>query len=475
MPDIDLGRIPVDTNGDLAAIVSKITSYENSAFGSWKENITFVTDDVPDPAGNFINLAEGLITEFIDPDPNYHAIRLYQNDFGCFAPGSSQCNRLTRAITETMNITGTLMVNYIGHASIEFWSQQKILQTSNLDPDIPSLNNFTKPVVLLSMTCLDGFWQYPNRPSIVHEMINHPNGGAVGTYSATGLGVATGHDSIQHGFFESLFTDGDWNFGTAATTGKIELFASGVNFDLMHTFSVFGDPAMGIGNPYDVNMTPGASGQSANVGATANYNLTVQNTGDHPDTFDISIGLTDWTTTASTMTVGPLNPGQTAPVSIMVQVPAGAIDNDQDVAVVTATSRGDTAKTDVTTLTTTAISNWIYVTPPGTTIFGSPGQVVEFELTATNTSPATRSYDISFTGNTWTTSLSTATIGPLSSGASTTFSVFVTIPGGATAGQFDDVDVTVTAQTNPGKSETVQLRTIVSGGNAIYLPIIMRE
>ena len=136
--------------------------------------------------------------------------------------------------------------------------------------------------VLLSMTCLDGYWIHPElRPSLVVEMVNTPDKGAVAAFSATGLGVATGHDYLQRGIFSSLFDDGIWTLGAAAQNGKINLFTNSSVFfhDLIHTFTVFGDPALQILTPYNVGLAPDAQAAQGDAGSSMFYDLQVTNTG----------------------------------------------------------------------------------------------------------------------------------------------------------------------------------------------------
>jgi hypothetical protein len=70
--------------------------------------------------------------------------------------------------------------------------------------------------------------------------------GAVASWSPTGLGVVSGHDCLDRGFFQALFQDGLLTLGQATTAGKLNLLASGSNLDLLDTYLLFGDPALHI-------------------------------------------------------------------------------------------------------------------------------------------------------------------------------------------------------------------------------------
>ena len=76
------------------------------------------------------------------------------------------------------------------------------------------------------------------------ELLTLENAGAVGTFSPTGLGVGQGHDFINAGFYDALFKYDIDTLGYAAIQAKINLFNSGSHFDLINTFTVFGDPAL---------------------------------------------------------------------------------------------------------------------------------------------------------------------------------------------------------------------------------------
>jgi hypothetical protein len=60
------------------------------------------------------------------------------------------------------------------------------------------------------------------------------------------LGVAQGHDVLNSGFYDAVYLNGVQTLGWAAIAAKLDVFQSGSHFDLIHTFTVFGDPALKI-------------------------------------------------------------------------------------------------------------------------------------------------------------------------------------------------------------------------------------
>ncbi len=236
--DIIISRLPVRTPDELNAIINKISNYENAPEQSWQRRLMFVADN-KDSAGDFPDYAEGIIDTYLVP--GYSVDRIYEEYYGCTV---GSCPAVNYAITNTLNITGTLIVNYIGHGALNRWSHESIFVNS----DIATLSNGAKLPVILSMTCWDGYWVYPGQEGLIEELLRANGKGAVAAFSPTGLGVATGHDHLHKGFYDSLFVNGNWSLGAASMTAKLRLFTTGTNYDLLHTFTLFGDPALKISN-----------------------------------------------------------------------------------------------------------------------------------------------------------------------------------------------------------------------------------
>ncbi|NUM48134.1 MAG: hypothetical protein HUU38_25795, partial [Anaerolineales bacterium] len=97
LPDLHIARFPVSTPAELDILIGKTLAYESQPVADWQRNITFIADNIPDPAGagDFIALAEGIITTYINPDPYFEPIRIYENDFDCTATNTPECDAVT--------------------------------------------------------------------------------------------------------------------------------------------------------------------------------------------------------------------------------------------------------------------------------------------------------------------------------------------------------------------------------------------
>ncbi len=355
LPDVLIGRMPVNSISEANAAVAKITGYAGAQPQGWEKNITFVADNVPDPAGDFVEASERMISDYIEP--GYTVSRIYENNYGC--PGTG-CAQVKQAIVSTVNITGTLLLNFAGHGAINRWSQESIF-TNN---DIALLNNPSKLPVILSMTCLDGYWLHPGLTptashSITEELLRVANKGAIASFSPTGLGVATGHDELWRGFYDATFRDGNWRLGEAALAAKLRLYATGGNLDLVHTYTIIGDPALRIKTPYQLSLLTLPDGQLHLPGSIVQRTLRITNTGIVPDTFEVTKGSSQWTVTVPAP-VGPVAAGASVDVPVMIYTPLSAPNGASDSVVVTVTSQGDRSKQATTTLVTTVNINFTW-------------------------------------------------------------------------------------------------------------------
>jgi len=242
LPDLAIGLMPVNNSADLNVAIDKIISFESQSRQDWHQNILFVADNVPDAAGDFVESSENIINNNLSIF--YEPIRIYENDFNCSSAYTPACYAATNAITSTINFTGALFVNYTGHGDPGNWSDEKVFNTSHL----PTLNNSSKLSIFLDLTCLTGYWYHPNpgTRSLAVELLILEDAGAVSTFSPTGLGVGQGHEILNAGFYDALFKSGIETLGGATIQAKVNLFNSGSHFDLINTFTVFGDPALGL-------------------------------------------------------------------------------------------------------------------------------------------------------------------------------------------------------------------------------------
>lgn len=238
LPDLLIGRLPVETVAETQAVVDKVLAYETNPFpGGWNANVILVADDA-DAAGNFATSSETHAAVYVaSPFTN---IKRY-----CTGGSSGQddCptqerDPLRSALLFTWN-QGGLLVQFTGHSSWQQWAAEWFF---HLD-DLVGLHNDRRWPVVVEMTCFTSTFHRPE-PTLDASLVRRSGGGAVATWGPTGLGVGTGHDKLDDGFFQAVFVNPVDTVGQATLMGKMALATTGQNLDLLDTFTLLGDPAM---------------------------------------------------------------------------------------------------------------------------------------------------------------------------------------------------------------------------------------
>ena len=234
LPDLLVGRLPVNTITETQIVVDKIVRYETDPYpGGWNSNVVFVADDA-DAAGDFAADSDQLASAFIQapftPRPIY------------YAPPTTTVTDTHQAILTRWN-AGAGLILYNGHSSVRQWAAERLFHRD----DVAALHNASQLPVVLEMTCFTGLFHEPGGTTLDETLLRAAEGGAVAVWGATGLGVATGHQQLAQGFLASAFQRHEGTIGAGTLSGKLKLVASGSSaLDLVDTFTLLGDPATNL-------------------------------------------------------------------------------------------------------------------------------------------------------------------------------------------------------------------------------------
>jgi len=277
-PDMHIGRLPAETAAQVSAMVAKTIAYEtNPAPRDWAERVLFVADD----AWDYYFFSDDLVNNYL-PDP-YVPTKAY------YASTCLTVDACTQEILDTLNTTGALLVNYIGHAAPKQWAHEALWTIG----DLSQLDPTDRYPVILGMACREGAFYEPAEDALAESVVRLAGKGAVASWSATGYGLATGHDHLNEGFFQAALFDGVRELGAATDAGKAQLFATGYYTDLLETYHLFGDPALRLNSLAVVDVAVGQVIDAPDVplpGNVVTLTLTFTNTG--PD-LAVGVVLTD--------------------------------------------------------------------------------------------------------------------------------------------------------------------------------------
>ena len=240
MPDLAIGRLPVESHLDARHVVDKLIAYENSkSHDGWQTVFTFVADDtIPDKwtfqddTDNMANLPS--LKKFLKRKIYMNAYNSVPGGFGRVKPEANQ------AIIDQLN-EGTLFINFVGHGSSQVWAHENVFE---MNRDLNRLQNEGKLSIFIAATCTFGKYDNPLDPSFTEALIWRENSGAIGVISAGRAVYNEPNVTFNTNFYNSLFPNG----GASRRLGDALLLSVGTSSNYQK-FHLFADPSMFPADP----------------------------------------------------------------------------------------------------------------------------------------------------------------------------------------------------------------------------------
>ena len=247
LPDMLIGRLPVQTADEVEVIVEKIVDYErNIPSGEWRQNIMLVADN-PDMGGDFEAVCDGFADDYI-VQAGFEATKIYVSN--C-QPGCRQ-----EIIAGIDN--GCTICNYVGHGTMDIWAEEVIFES----PDITCLNNGGRLPLIVSYTCFNGFFHHAMDDYCMAEaFIRASDKGAIACWTQSGKGYTPSSKTIGGHLYDALLNDGNCILGSAICQAKIAYLSAIPDlWDQAVMLVLFGDPALEMGFPEKADLLPGVIG-----------------------------------------------------------------------------------------------------------------------------------------------------------------------------------------------------------------------
>jgi hypothetical protein len=218
IPEMGIGRIPAETATDAEAAVNRLLAYDQSG-GAWRNQALVVTGVDEDPGDNFEGL-NAAVTALL--------------------PGSMAATQILGSdpqgpaeLLAALN-AGQSLVSFAGHGSNGIWADGLLSSEQ-----AAGLTNGAAAPVVLSMTCLNGYFQDVYTEALAKALLVAPNGGAAAVWASSGLTNPSPQSNLGQAMVKALFTPGT-TIGDAARAAK----AATTDMDVRRTWILFGDPAM---------------------------------------------------------------------------------------------------------------------------------------------------------------------------------------------------------------------------------------
>jgi len=250
--DIAVGRILADTPQRANEMVDKVQLYyDKEAFGSWRNNLIFVSDDVDVVFEKILQeTTDEIANEIVTEKPFFNAVKIHSDGFQQDASaGGDRYPTVRTAINDAID-NGALLINYFGHGGESGFASERIFEQS----DASNLRNDCKLITFVTITCDFTRFDNPLRETAGELTYWNKSAGAIALITTTrevfvSVGVAFNEVLEEYLFsYSDNDTLSDFEYPTIAEALRLTKNDSAINSQKELVF-VIGDPALKLAIP----------------------------------------------------------------------------------------------------------------------------------------------------------------------------------------------------------------------------------
>lgn len=206
LPDMAIGRLPVQTAAAAEQLVDKIIGYDrNPEVGPWQSRVLLIADDLSNPdraqdvEGYFISDSEIMANRYMPIGLDLDKLYLAQFPLEGRAKPRAR-DEFIRRFNE-----GALVVTYLGHGNPDVLAHEQMFRVSR---DLGEIDNGRRLPFFYTAASQVGVFDDPVKTSMPEELLNLPDGGVIGMISATRVGFHLSNVVLAEAFHEQMYRSG---------------------------------------------------------------------------------------------------------------------------------------------------------------------------------------------------------------------------------------------------------------------------
>lgn len=254
--DISVGRMPIGNDDAALIMLDKIKRYENeSTADDWKTRITFLADDASKSNGEIetgvhVSQSEDAANSIYTKNFQVNKIYLPEYPFENQQSGRRK-PKVTEDLLSTINTSGTLVLNYIGHGNPRVLTHEEVFER---EKTIPLFRNTNKMFYAFAATCDFGRFDLADVNSGAEELVKYQQGAAIAMLTPSRSVYIADNGSYTMKFFQHLMMRNADNsvrtIGEATLGLKMNSLSTGSDIDRNNAkYILFGDPAVKLHFP----------------------------------------------------------------------------------------------------------------------------------------------------------------------------------------------------------------------------------
>jgi len=199
LPDLGIGRIPVENLAQCETVWNKINNYRfNQTPGLWRNRLFFVADDeFTTTSTTEIIHSEQVQSIAQSISPGIYSNKLFgiEYSFDSFGNKPGARDDIVASINE-----GQLVWCYIGHGAYDLLGHESYFRIA----DIPLLTNRDKLTLFIAASCSVAQYQFAGFNSLSERLIWHPDGGSIASMAATDVSTPQPNRRLTESFLIRL-------------------------------------------------------------------------------------------------------------------------------------------------------------------------------------------------------------------------------------------------------------------------------
>jgi len=238
-PDCSAGRFPAQNRTEMRSLVDKTVRYmKEPDMSYWRDHLLLLGGGGEE------------FTRFNDRAQNDivgNAMQVFRMDADPASPWYREGTAAKQGIADRCN-TGMYVVNFSGHGGGNIWSDNDFFSYD----DLSLLHNGQwrggRLPIVLSFTCLTGFFESTDYRSLGEEFLRRDRDGAIAFYGASAYTSQLGNDYMNGIFLEELFSGTHATVGDLVNYGEISMLARyrSQYLSLVQQYNLLGDPALAL-------------------------------------------------------------------------------------------------------------------------------------------------------------------------------------------------------------------------------------
>ena len=225
LPDLALGRLPAANLDEARVMVEKILAYESDGQGLGGRAVLIA--DQSDAAGDFEGHADELAATLLKEN---EVSKIYLSELGTAATHDA----IVQAFDE-----GSSVMSFIGHGGMQLWNHN-ILRVDH----VASLSLQAQQPLLLTMNCLNGYFQFPLFDSLAESLLKAEGKGVIAAFSPSGLSLDGPAHLLHRLLLTELIHGGHHTLGDAILAAQSKYVDAGGYLELLKIYTLLGDPAL---------------------------------------------------------------------------------------------------------------------------------------------------------------------------------------------------------------------------------------